>query len=607
MRTEHVTYAWVSAFVAELRRAGIRHACACPGSRSTPLAMALASRSDIRLWMHLDERSAGFFALGLARALGEPVALVCTSGTAAANFLPAVVEAALGRIPLLVLTADRPPQLRDVGAPQTIDQVRLYGDYVKWAVDVPLPESMPEALRYAGMLAARAAATTRAQPAGPVHLNLPFREPLVPSAEPAPAVAAEPVTTNGTDGQRIFVEDGAAALDEAVIDGFADALAREERGLIVCGPRDGLDLRDGVTALARALGYPILADPLSGVRAGPHDRALVLDAYDAFLRDDRLAEEMAPHVVLRFGAMPTSKPVTQFLERHRGARHLLIDGGRGWRDPSLLATDVLHANPRRFCASLVAALRSRGTSGRAVSSPWADRWLRVDRVARQAITRYLDETSEPFEGKVFSELADLLPDGAVLFAGNSMPVRDLDTFFPASARRIEILANRGANGIDGVVSTALGVSATGANPLVLVIGDISFYHDLNGLLAAKLHRLNATIILLNNNGGGIFSFLPQAAHPEHFEMLFGTPHGLDFRPAVEMYGGRFERVATWRELRAAISRSLGGVGLSVVELSTSRDRNVALHRALWSLVSAAVADQVPRTSAHEQQLREAVR
>jgi 2-succinyl-5-enolpyruvyl-6-hydroxy-3-cyclohexene-1-carboxylate synthase len=628
VRPEHVTHAWVSTLLDQLGRAGVRHAVACPGSRSTPVAMLLAGRSDIRLWMHLDERSAAFFGLGLARGLGEPVALLCTSGTAAANFLPAVAEANLSRAPLVVLTADRPPELREIGAPQTMDQVRLYGAHVKWAVDLPLPEATPEALRYVSLLASRAAATAMSAPAGPVHLNLPFREPLVPLADPdeVPSVlgslsreqaqgSEQPPLPRAEEGEqrpplplgegwgegspdgdlgrpRVAVMTGPAAPEPALVGRLAMTLAGQERGLIVCGPGDSADLGPDVATLARALGYPILADPLSGVRAGPHDRSLVLDAYDAFLRDERVAAALAPDVVIRFGAIPTSKPLTQYLERHAAARHILVDGGRGWRDPSLLAGEVLHVDPRQLCLTLAQALTMP-----TVPIPWLDRWLRVDRRARATIAEHLAGLAESFEGRVFADLAELLPDGATLVAGNSMPVRDLDTFFPSTAKRVRFLANRGGNGIDGVVSTALGVGAAGAQPLVLVIGDISFYHDLNGLLAAKQHGLDATVVLLNNDGGGIFSFLPQAAYPEQFELLFGTPHGLDFRPAVEMYGGRFERADAPDDFRAALGRALASAGLAVIEVVTDRARNVAQHRAIWPLVAAAVAEELAEAPA----------
>jgi len=574
---------FVAALVDELARAGIRHVCACPGSRSTPLVLAAARHPAVRLWMHLDERSAAFFGLGLAKARREPVALLCTSGTAAANFLPAVVEAFYARVPLVVLTADRPHELRDRGAPQTIDQLRLYGTHVKWFADLPEPDDQPILLRYVRSVASRAVAAARARPPGPVHLNCPFREPL------APVWPTDPPT--GLPSGGFTAAEAPRAPDPAAVEALARDLTAAPRGLIVCGPLDTPAFAPAAVELAAALGYPILADPLSGVRCGPHDRSLVLDCYDALLRQPALAERLAPEVVIRFGALPTAKSVALFLQAHP-CRQIVVDSGGGWNDPLLTATDVLHADEAALCRALARAVRARGGEP---GSEWAQTWCAADRRARRALDTCLAGITEPFEGKVFSELAALLPDRAVLYAGNSMPVRDLDSFFPGSARQIRFLANRGANGIDGVVSSALGASAGTTEPVVLVIGDLSFYHDLNGLLAARLHGLRATIILLNNDGGGIFSFLPPAGDPSDFERLFGTPHGLDFRPAVEMYGGRHVRFTSWEAFRESVRTALAGPGLTVIEVPTDRARNVALHRAAWQAAAAALDARAAQT------------
>ena len=581
MSVQHAAFAAVGAFVDELVRSGVRNFCVCPGSRSTPLALTIARHPAARLWMHVDERSAGFFGLGMAKTLREPVALVCTSGTAAANFMPAVVEAFYARVPLVVLTADRPHELRDSGAPQTIDQNRLFGVHAKWFVDLAEPDPAPEMLRYVRTVAARAAATARRTPAGPVHINCPYREPLIPLPGPAPA------TLEQRPGERpyVAVAAGPRAPDPAVVPALAAGLGAARRGLIVCGPQDDPALADAVVRLAAALGYPILADPLSGLRCGEHDRALVLDCYDAFLRDVAFVEQVAPEVVLRFGAMPTSKQLLLYLQRHSACRQIVVDGGDGWNEPTLLASDVVYAEPRLLCQALLAELPLVPEAG---LTEWTDTWRAADRLARAAIEAHLAGLDELFEGKVFAELAGLLPNGALLYAGNSMPVRDLDTFFGGGERLVRLLANRGANGIDGVVSSALGASAAGAGPVVLVIGDLSFYHDSNGLLAAKQHGLDLTIVLLNNDGGGIFSFLPQAAAPEHFETLFGTPHGLDFGPLAQMYGARHTRAASWDDFRSATRRGIEGGGLHIVELATNRDRNVTLHREIWRVVSEAL-------------------
>ncbi len=534
--------------------------------------------------MHLDERSASFFALGIAKYHRRAVALLCTSGSAAANFMPAVVEAHYSRVPLLVMTADRPHELRDTGAPQTIDQLRLYGAHAKWFVEMALPEASAQALHYARTIAARAVAEAATVPSGPVHLNFPFREPFIPdSPDGAPSAVNDPF-----NGPRITVDAGGLAPSEDAIETLAAELGQSSRGLIVCGPNNDEDYAAAVGRLGTHLGFPILADPLSQVRCGPHDREMVVDSYDAFLRVEDFTRRFAPETVLRFGALPTSKPLVRFLEGQPDAcRQIFVDGAGGWNDTGMLPARVLRASPATVCGRLLEALKHRRTPPE--STQWSESWRRIGALVRGAIAHHLERIETPFEGKVFAELAALIPQDSVLFAGNSMPVRDLDTFFAGSGNPIRFMANRGANGIDGVMSSALGTGATAGRPLILTIGDLSFYHDSNGLLAAKLHRLRATVVLLNNNGGGIFSFLPQAAHPEHFEQLFGTPHGLDFSRFAAAYGAEFTRISTWNDFRCAINRGLESEGVSIIEVPTERASNVRLHREVWDSVAAAVS------------------
>jgi 2-succinyl-5-enolpyruvyl-6-hydroxy-3-cyclohexene-1-carboxylate synthase len=589
---DQAAFAYVGAFVDELARAGVRHVCLAPGSRSTPLALTIAAHPALTVWVHLDERSAAFFALGMARTLGTPVAVLCTSGSAAANFFPAVVEARLAGVPLLLLTADRPPELREVGAAQTIDQDRLYGDHAKWFVDVALPEATPELLRYARTLAGRAAATAVAAPAGPVHLNFPFREPLVPTpmAPPEGLSAGDALAWSGRpDGAPwVVVSDPAPAAEVSAVRRLATRLATASRPLIVCGPQPNGALAAPLAALARSLGAPLLADPLSQLRWGPHDRTTVIDRYDAVLRDDATAAGLAPDLVLRIGGPPTSKALLQYLQRHGTAHHVVVDAAR-WPDPTLLAAEVVHADPRALCEQL---LEGALADPAAPPDAWLTTWRAMDAAACHALASYRAALTEPFEGAALAEVAALVPAGGTLFVSSSMPVRDLDAFAAGDARPLRVLANRGANGIDGVVSSALGAAAAARarreGPLVLVIGDIAFYHDMNGLLAAKLHALDATIVVLNNDGGGIFSFLPQAGRPEHFEQLFGTPHGLTFAPVAELYGARYRLVETLEALREAVSGGIAGRGLHVVEMRSERTRNVALHREAWAAVAAAL-------------------
>jgi 2-succinyl-5-enolpyruvyl-6-hydroxy-3-cyclohexene-1-carboxylate synthase len=592
-------YIYAIAFVDELQRIGVRNVVICPGSRSTPLAMAFAAQPGIRTWMHVDERSAAYFGLGMAKQLRQPVALLCTSGTAAANFLPALVEAKLTHVPLLVLTADRPHELRDNGAPQSIDQNRLYGTYVKWFVEVALPEATDAALRYIRTTAARATASAQAIPAGPVHLNFPFREPLTP--EPIPGQLLPPVEQRdlvawqGRPGNSPYIEVREAPLGAPVAEitgNVLDMVYGAQRGLIIVGPNDDPALVAPLVRLARHLGYPILADPLSQLRCGEHDRSMVLSSYDAFLRIDSFIENAQPELILRFGAMPASKPLLLYLKRYASRPLVVIDGNGGWEEPTQLASELIHANPAALCQNLLTLLEAREDIQPAMPQAWLNMWQDADKITQQTLQNAIYDFNELFEGRVFIELANLLPDGTTLYTGNSMPVRDLDTFFWSSDKRIRIMGNRGANGIDGIVSSALGASAVSGQhePTVLVLGDLSFFHDLNGLLAARSHQLNLIIVLINNDGGGIFSFLPQAAYPEHFEQLFGTPTGLDFRLAVEMYGGQFQKIDGWELFRKAMNRGLSTGGLHVIEVPTERTSNVKMHRQLWEATEKAISE-----------------
>lgn len=601
LKIENPTYAYTTAFVDELVRSGVKNVVVCPGSRSTPLAYTFAANDAIKVWMQYDERSAGFFALGMAKASGLPVALVCTSGTAAANFFPAIVEAKLSRVPLLVLTADRPAELRDNGAPQAIDQLRIYGSYAKWFVEMALPEASNEMLRYARTTACRAVGTALAAPAGVVHMNLPFREPLTPAP-----IASQPLPP---ESERDAVAwqgrpDGApyVALSTAPrykLDTNFEALTQQllatKRGLIIAGPDEAANYATDLTNLALQLGYPILADPLSQLRAGSHPLEPVIANYDAFLRDVRFTAgtEFAPEIILRFGAMPTAKPLLLFLKRFPDVPQIVVDGGDGWNEPTLLAGQILHTDPQLFCGTIAFTAKvSRAEVPQPVSE-WFTAWQNVSRSTAAALAQKMLSLGELFEGRILAALPELLPEGAAVYVGNSMPVRDLDSFFATCNKPLRIFGNRGANGIDGLISSALGASTVSAKPLVLVLGDLSAYHDLNGLLAAKLHQLNATIIILNNDGGGIFSFLPQAQvkEPDRFEELFGTPHGLNFEPVVQMYGGTFTRVASHAEFCVTLTEALQQEGLKVIEVPTNRPRNVTLHREMWAAVYERLAQQ----------------
>jgi len=575
-------YAFSQAFVDELARSGLHHACICPGSRSTPLAMSLAQEPRIKKWVLLDERSAAYFASGISRTLNEPVAVISTSGTAAANFFPAVIEARYSHIPLLIVTADRPSELWEWGANQTIDQSRMYGNHAKWSVTMASPEVTADLLMYARELTCRIFATAQQSPSGPVHVNFPFGEPLVPKNVPAdiPELfrgVQEAWESRNEDSAYTRVQSGRRSVNVNLLRQLAGELQAVREGIIVCGPQCDPTFPSAVVELARRLGYPILADPLSQVRCGSHDRTLIIDTYDAFLRSKITTQELAPRLLLRFGATPTSKLLQNYIAHSDGARQILIHDA-DWQDPMHTATDLLQTDASLFAGELATVINP------SPHTEWPRVWLQVATATRTIIHNLLSEITEMFEGRIFAELAAILPTEATLFAGNSMPVRDLDAFFPTTSKRIRFFANRGVSGVDGVVSTALGVSSVSREPTVLVIGDVSFYHDMNGLLAAKQYRPNTTIIILNNNGGGIFSFLPQHDYPESFEEYFATPHGLTFRAAASLYELNYTKASSWDEVRSSLTLETASSRPSIVEVETNRERNLQLHNHIWSAV-----------------------
>ena len=568
---------FVAALADGLVAGGVRDVCLCPGSRSTPIAVAVQRHPALRTWIHLDERSCAYFALGLAQGGDAPVALLCTSGSAALNFAPAVAEAATAGLPLVVLTADRPPELRGVGANQTVDQPRLYGGHAKAFAEAPLPVPGDPAAGAARHWGRRAPVLATAAPAGPVHLNLPFREPLIPDLPP-PAVHAPDRT-----GPPPRVEP--AAGDVAAL---ASLVGERRRGLIVAGPQHAPDSVQAITGLAAALGYPILADPLSQLRRGPHDRSHVIAGYDAMLRTPA-GPDLRPEVVLRVGRTPTSKALGTFLAGLVDAEQVVIAEPGRWNDPDLRATRSLDADPTAVCRRLLGALAAPP----AADAAWLAAWRERERRACAAVDSGLGDAGLAeglTEPGAIRDLLDALPPGAAIVAGNSMPIRDLDTVLRPGPAPLHVYGNRGASGIDGVVSTALGIAAARPEtPLALVLGDLSAYHDMNGLLAAGRFGLAATIVVLNNDGGGIFSMLPQARRVPEFEPLFGTPHGLRFEHAAAQYGLDYAHPGTPQAYREALADSLGRDGAQLVEVTTERAANAALHDAIWRRVRDALA------------------
>jgi 2-succinyl-5-enolpyruvyl-6-hydroxy-3-cyclohexene-1-carboxylate synthase len=583
--------------VDELARAGVTDACLAPGSRSAPLALALAEHPGIAVHVHLDERSAAFFALGAAKRSGRPVVVLCTSGTAAANFHPAVLEADHARTPLLVLTADRPPELRGTGANQATDQLKLYGPAVRWFCEVGVPSDDPAAGRYWRSLASRAWAEATGRPAGPVHLNLAFTDPLVPldrslpaagdwarpSGDPIPGrdlrLPGEPAEGRPGGAPWTAAPSGVRAAAPEDVAALAEAVRASPRGLLVAGWGADLDPA-AVDAFVAASGWPVLADPLSGARRGP----AAISTYDGLLRAPRFAAGRRPDLVVRVGGAPTSKALTAWLDP--SVRQVLVDPAAGWLDPGRSASLRLTADPSVLLAATAALLEARGPGP--APGPWLQEWLEAERLAREAIDGLLEEWTEPFEGRVARDMVAWMPDGATLVVGSSMPVRDVDAFArPRDGLRL--VANRGLSGIDGFVATALGVAAAGDEPVAALCGDLTVLHDASSLLGAAGRPRGAVLVVFDNDGGGIFSFLPQARLPaELFEPLFGTPHGLDLAALAAAARVPWRVVEKAADLVPALDAALAGGGTQLVLVRGDRAANLARHRALTEAVTAAV-------------------
>jgi 2-succinyl-5-enolpyruvyl-6-hydroxy-3-cyclohexene-1-carboxylate synthase len=567
-----VALACASLLIDELVRGGVEHACLTPGSRSTALALAAARHPGLRVHTHVDERSSAFFALGIAKATHRPALAMCSSGTAAANHLPAVVEASLARVPLVVVTADRPPELRDTGANQTIDQQRLFGGFVRWFVDTGVPAAHDGAARYWRSLGARAIAAATAWPPGPVHLNVPFREPLVPSGERVELGA----DAAGRGGGAVW-ERSAAVMrtpSEDDMTAMARVLGGSERVAVVAG---SLRHDAGAAALCTARGWPLLAEPTSGLRVP----GAALRGGQFLVADESFRRAHSPDVVLQLGAAPTTRAMEAFVQA--ASALVVVDPDGGHPDPSRRAMLTVSAD----LAATVAALSERLGALRGETA-WRRSWCDADMSVRQAVDTLLDSWDEPFEGRVARDVAAAAPPG-VLVAGSSMPVRDLDVYM-APRDGLRVLANRGASGIDGTVSTALGVAATG-EAVVALLGDLALLHDASGLVWAGTGSSSAVLVVVDNDGGGIFSLLPQAGLPE-FEAIFAVPHGerVDLAALARAAGAGYRMVERGGEVSAAVRDAASAGGVQLVHVRVDRSRSAALR----AQVAASVSDALQR-------------
>jgi 2-succinyl-5-enolpyruvyl-6-hydroxy-3-cyclohexene-1-carboxylate synthase len=543
--------------VDDLVRFGMEHACLSPGSRSTPIALAMWRHPHVRVHVHLDERSSAFFALGVAKATGRPVAVATTSGTAAAELFPAVVEAFMSRTTLVLLTADRPPELRGTGANQTIDQLELFGRYVLATVDAPVPGDAVGEQQWHDLVH-QVTGASMGPPPGPVHMNLPFREPLVPSTVDMPASA--PSATEHTYSRVAEREEIARLRDELA----------PERGIVLAGP-----MRESpptLPDLAALVGWPVLAEPTSGLRVPG-----TLSTGPFLVANERYLSAHVPDVVLQFGAAPTSRAVLELVRR--AGRLVIVDEDHVVADPYRKAAWTLRAEAASVVPDVQNVVEAR------VRTPWLEAWREADVRAREAVDETIDAWDEPYEGRIARDVAASAPDGSTLLAGSSMPIRDLDAYMP-SRNGLSVLANRGASGIDGFVSTVLGVAAAGA-PTTALLGDLTLVHDIGSLVWSGRRGYDAVFVVPNNDGGAIFSFLPQRDLPE-FDELFATPHGVDLAAICAAAGATHTSVGRAGDLVPAVEAARAAGGVQVVEVPIDREENVRRHAEVHAAVAEAL-------------------
>lgn len=567
----NINHLWAALLIEELTRAGVSGFCLSPGSRNTPLAMAAMKQTAVPAIMHFDERGAAFHALGWARGSGRPTVLICTSGSAAANYWPAVVEASKSRVPLIMLTADRPPELLECGANQAIDQTRLFGGYTRWSLNLPCPDT---AISPAYLLstADQAVYCARRAPAGPVHLNCAFREPLAPAALGGPFTDYLDAVRDWQDGERPYTRwhSPKRPLTNSDRQETVQHINGVARGVVVAGRLRNQEEAQAVCELAKALHWPLLPDALSGLRVA-FGAPSVVAYYDQLLMAGPFRAQFNPELVLHLGGEITSKRLMEHLGALR-PRYWHVADHPLRHDPMHLVTDRYETDLTDFCTWLKKAAKERTAPG------WAAEFTKLSGLVGKTIDAWLTEQPVLTEMHVARSVSRCRPPGSLLFFGNSMPVRDLDRYGAADGAPGWIEANRGASGIDGNIATAAGLARGHGVPVTAVLGDLAALHDLNSL--TLIRDLPLTLVIVNNDGGGIFSFLPIAEYPEYFEACFGTPHGMDFSGAAKMFGLAYTRPDSPADFDAAFSAACASGKASIVEAVTNRAANLQAHREL---------------------------
>jgi 2-succinyl-5-enolpyruvyl-6-hydroxy-3-cyclohexene-1-carboxylate synthase len=571
----NINILWTNLIINELARNGITYFCISPGSRSTPLVVAVAQNRKAQTIVCFDERGAAFHALGYARATGNPAVVISTSGTAAANFYPAVVEASQDCVPLLVFTADRPPELRFTGANQTIDQVHLYGNYLRWQYDMPCPdEKIPPEMVLTTIDHALYHAVSI--PKGPVHINCMFREPLAPDRQDFSKSYVDPIATY-VNGKKPYTDYGSDILSAgtAAITAVSDTIKCTKRGMFVVGRLDSDDDRDAVTRLVKKLQWPVFADITSGMKLSS-SLGRIMCNYDRMLLSDKYSVDRIPDTILHVGGQPTSKHFLHLLESNKIQNYIIVKNHPYRHDPAHKATVRITSGIQTFCDQLCANPLAKS------SQEWLDEMRNGSQKAENAIERLLSGYNLVSEPSIARNISQNISENSGLFLGSSMPVRDMNMFAASCRSSIPVAANRGASGIDGTIAAAAGYAAGLDTIVTLIIGDIAFIHDINSLTQLKNISKQLIIVLLNNKGGGIFSFLPIAGFPEVFEEYFGTPHEYTFRKTAEQFDCDYYNPKTMKEFETTYKSALNSGFSTIIEVETDRKKNRDIHREIDS-------------------------
>ena len=581
---------WAEAFVNELISCGIKYASLSPGSRNTPLTLAFASNRKIRSFVHIDERSSGFFALGLAKSIDSPVAVVCTSGTATAELYPAIIEAYQQRIPLIICTADRPAELRGRGANQTINQNNIYKNHIRWFYDTGLPEPFIKDIN--GLKAAARLAVNKCMivSKGPVHINFPFKKPFEPNT-----------FTDEIDEKSLIFKKDTLVNDKSLLEkklikysnkpwfkNIYKLITSKVNGIIICGPGNfNNEFINQCNDLSIKLGYPIFADGTSQLRFGIHNKSNIVTNFDALLRSSNFSDKIQPEVIIQFGRTIISKGLETFLKSCSAERYMINKYG-DWFDPAGKAKAAYKSEPSQFCKEMNSLLELN--KFKREMTIWQSYILNAEIKSSKIRANIINKTTFLNECRIIEEILEIVPNDSNIMLSNSMPIRDFDYFSSTKNKLINVYNNRGASGIDGITSTAFGISAANDKPTILLTGDLAFYYDLNSLLISQKIKSSLTIVLLNNNGGGIFEVLPISSYGKIFKDYFVVPHKLDFSKLVDAYGADFYSVKNWQQFRKLFSQSTKKKSLTVLEIKTDAVQSLKLRRKFWDKVDISFFD-----------------